>query len=67
MIDDKKALRGGKRIGSGRKKIENKKQRITFTLSADVIDFLKSHPPASRTLEAAVKKYAEQLELAENS
>lgn len=54
---------GGARSGSGRKKMDaGKKQRITFTLSDDVIDFLKSKRPASRTLELAVREYANRLE-----
>lgn len=54
---------GGARSGSGRKKMDTgKKQRITFTLADDVIDFLKSRRPASRTIELAVREYANRLE-----
>lgn len=35
-----------------------KKQKIAFALSDDVIDFLKAHRPASRTIELAVREYA---------
>jgi len=53
--------RGGKREGSGRKQKADKKQRITFTLSTDVIEFLKSNRPASKTLEKAVIFYKENV------
>lgn len=57
--------RGGKRAGSGRKKLgEGKKQRITFTLADDVIDFLKANRPAAQTLEKAIREYAQNLEKA---
>ncbi|MBL8499569.1 MAG: hypothetical protein JNL77_03130 [Nitrosomonas sp.] len=63
-MQETKNKHGGKRSSSGRKKMnpEQKKQRITFTLSDDVITFLKANRPAARTLELAVRKYAEQLE-----
>lgn len=53
---------GGARSKAGRKKMsdEQKKQRITFALSADVIEFLRSNRPAARTLEKAVREYAEK-------
>ena len=54
--------RGGARPGSGRKKMDaGKKQKLTFALSQDVIDFLKAHRPASRTVEQAVREYADRL------
>ena len=61
MIDKK---HGGSRSGSGRKKMPSteKKQRITFALSADVIAFLRANRPAARTLENAVREYAKRLE-----
>ena len=60
---------GGARSGSGRKKMEpeQKKQKITFALSDDVIDFLKSNRPAARTLEKAVREYAKRLEQTTNA
>lgn len=41
-----------------------KKQRITFTLANDVIDFLKANRPAAQTLEKAIREYAKNLEKA---
>jgi hypothetical protein len=57
-----KKTRGGPRPGSGRKKMDTgKKQKLTFALSEDVANFLKSHRPASRTLEQAVREYADRM------
>ena len=60
-MTQQKNNRGGARPGSGRKKIDTgKKQKLTFALSDDVIDFLRAHRPASRTIELAVREYAER-------
>ena len=56
---------GGKRPGSGRKQLEpeQRKQKVTFALSIDVIEFLRSHKPASQTLEKAIREYAKKFNL----
>jgi len=45
---------GGKRAGSGRKKIENKKRQVTFTASISVFDFLKKIEKKSKYIESAI-------------
>lgn len=64
MTENKKKMHGGLRAGSGRKKMDRgeKKQKITFSLSSDVIKFLSEHRPSSQTVEKMVREYANRLE-----
>ena len=50
---------GGKRVGSGRKRSESKKIRISTSLSADVLDYLNSRTdkPKAQIIEDAVRSF----------
>ncbi len=49
--------RGGKREGSGRKRSENKKIRISCSLAPDVVDYLNSRndKPKAQVIEDAIR------------
>jgi len=49
--------RGGKREGSGRKRSENKKIRVSFSLAPDVVEYLNSRTdkPKSQVIEDAIR------------
>lgn len=51
--------RGGKREGSGRKRSDQKKVRISTSLSIDVVDYLKSRQdkPKAQIIEDAIREY----------
>jgi len=48
---------GGKREGSGRKRSENKKIRISFSLAHDVVDYLNSRKdkPKAQVIEDGLR------------
>lgn len=49
---------GGKREGSGRKHSDNKKIRVSFSLSPDVIEYLNSRKdkPKAQIIEDALRE-----------
>lgn len=49
--------RGGKREGSGRKRSENKKIRISCSLAPDVVEYLNSRTdrPKAQVIEDAIR------------
>lgn len=49
--------RGGKREGSGRKRSDNKKIRVSFSLAPDVIDYLNSRndKPKAQIIEDGLR------------
>ena len=49
--------RGGKREGSGRKRSENKKIKISCSLAPDVVDYLNSRndKPKAQVIEDALR------------
>lgn len=51
------AIRGGKRLGSGRKPIPDseKKRNITFSLPQDVIRWIREQENQSETVERAIR------------
>lgn len=56
---EKKETRGGKREGSGRKRLDSelKKKMVTFRLAPDVIGYLDSQDrPKSQVIEEAIRK-----------
>ncbi|MDC8446094.1 MAG: hypothetical protein LV471_09250 [Nitrosomonas sp.] len=65
----KKDNRGGAREGAGRKKMLDceKKKRVTYALSPDVIAFLNNHRPAAQTLERAVRELAASMDKASST
>ena len=50
-------MRGGKREGSGRKRSENKKIRISCSLAPDVVAYLNSRndKPKAQVIEDAIR------------
>lgn len=53
---------GGKRPGSGRKKLDPKlkKKMVTFRLAQDVVEYLNScNKPKSQVIEEALRKHKE--------
>lgn len=54
MSDSK---RGGKREGAGRKRSDNKKIRVSFSLAPDVVEYLNSRTdkPKAQIIEDAVR------------
>lgn len=52
--------KGGKREGSGRKRSENKKIRMSCSLAPDVIAYLNSRTdkPKAQTIEDAIRVYS---------
>ena len=55
--------KGGKREGSGRKRSENKKIRVSFSLAPDVVDYLNSRTdkPKAQVIEDSVRSLRDQL------
>lgn len=55
--------RGGKREGSGRKRSENKKIRVSFSLAPDVVAYLNSRmdKPKAQVIEDAIRSLRDQL------
>ena len=52
-------MKGGKRAGSGRKRLDSglKKKMVTFRLAPDVIDYLDAQDrPKSQVIEDAIRK-----------
>ena len=49
--------KGGKREGSGRKRSDNKKIRVSFSLAPDVIDYLNSRTdkPKAQVIEDGLR------------
>ena len=49
--------KGGKREGSGRKRSENKKIRVSFSLAPDVVEYLNSRTdrPKAQVIEDALR------------
>ena len=49
---------GGKRTGSGRKRSDNKKIRVSFSLAPDVVDYLNSRTdkPKAQVIEDALRE-----------
>ena len=54
-----KSSRGGKREGSGRKRSDSKKVRISTSLSIDVVDYLNSRKdkPKAQIIEEALRDH----------
>ena len=52
-------MKGGKREGSGRKRSDQKKVRISTSLSIDVVDYLNSRQdkPKAQIIEDALREY----------
>ena len=50
-------MRGGKREGSGRKRSENKKIRVSYSLAPDVVAYLNSRTdkPKAQVIEDALR------------
>ena len=59
MHDQIKSTRGGKRAGSGRKKVSAKKIRISTSLDVDVIEYLHSRTdkPKAQIIEEALREH----------
>ena len=57
--DQIRAERGGKRSGSGRKKVSAKKIRISTSLAVDVVEYLDSlaDKPKAQIIEDAIRSY----------
>jgi len=55
--------KGGKREGSGRKRSENKKIKVSFSLAPDVVTYLNSRTdkPKAQVIEDAVRSLRDQL------
>lgn len=55
--------KGGKREGSGRKRSENKKIKVSFSLVPDVVTYLNSRTdkPKAQVIEDAVRSLRDQL------
>lgn len=53
------AARGGKRAGSGRKRSDSKKIRISTSLAVDVVEYLYSRAdkPKARIIEDALREH----------
>lgn len=49
---------GGKRTGSGRKRSDNKKIRVSFSLAPDVVEYLNSRvdKPKAQFIEDALRE-----------
>lgn len=54
-------MRGGKREGSGRKRSENKKIRVSYSLAPDVVAYLNSRndKPKAQVIEDAIRFFKE--------
>lgn len=48
--------RGGKRVGSGRKKIPDKKIAMTFKLSPEIVEILREQDNMTEFIEESVKR-----------
>lgn len=53
-----KISHGGKRTGSGRKRSDNKKIRVSFSLAPDVVEYLNSRvdKPKAQVIEDALRE-----------
>ena len=60
--------RGGKREGSGRKRSENKKIRVSYSLAPDVVAYLNSRTdkPKAQVIEDAIRFFKEMSEIVQN-
>lgn len=60
--------RGGKREGSGRKRSENKKIKVSYSLAPDVIDYLNSRTdkPKAQVIEDALRFFKEMSGIVQN-
>lgn len=57
-------MKGGKRTGSGRKKLDPqlKKKMVTFRLAPDVIEYLSTQgKPKSKIIEEAIRKCIDEI------
>lgn len=56
-------MKGGRREGSGRKRSENKKIRVSFSLAPDVVDYLniRTDKPKAQVIEDAIRSLRDQL------
>lgn len=56
-------MRGGKRENSGRKRSENKKIRVSYSLAPDVVAYLNSRndKPKAQVIEDAIRSLRDQL------
>lgn len=47
-------MKGGKREGSGRKRLDQTKKKVSFSLSNESIDYLEKQKNKSRTIDEAL-------------
>ena len=56
-------MKGGKREGSGRKRSDSKKIRISTSLAVDVVEYLDSRTdkPKAQVIEEALREHKNKL------
>ena len=51
-------MKGGKREGSGRKRLDSKKRQVSFRLAVDVLEYLDSQDrPKTEVIEEALREH----------